>query len=86
MLANGTKDTVRQAGIGGIKINERYLLPNLKISLGGLTAQIPEIDIKTTPEPASEGEGVLGLRTLMLYPQIHLNFTDFTLTPALTKK
>ncbi|MBD5363907.1 MAG: hypothetical protein HDR79_03025 [Bacteroides sp.] len=86
VLTNGTKDNVRQAGIGGIKINERYLLPNLKISLGGHTAEIPEIDIKTTPEPASEGEGVLGLRTLMLYPQIHLNFTDFTLTPALTKK
>ncbi|MDE6230241.1 MAG: retropepsin-like domain-containing protein [Muribaculaceae bacterium] len=34
VLENGTKDTVRQGGIGGVRFNERYLLSNMKISLG----------------------------------------------------
>ena len=87
VLDNGIKDTVKQAGIGGVKINERYLLPNTKISLGGHVADIPEIDVRTTREfgSGSECEGVLGLRTLMLYSFVRFNFVDFVLTTGAPK-
>ena len=85
VLDNGIKDTVKQAGIAGIKINERYLLSNMKISLGGHTLDIPEIDVRTTQEfgSGSECEGVLGLRTLMLYSFVRFNFIDFILTTGI---
>lgn len=82
VLDNGIKDTVKQAGIGGVKTNERYLLSNMKLSLGGHTLEIPEIDVRTTQEFGfgSECEGVLGVRTLMLYSFVRFNFVDFVLT------
>ena len=82
VLDNGTKDTVKQAGIGGIKVNERYILPNIKISLGGHTSDLPEIDVRTTQEfgSGSDCEGVIGMRTLMLYSFVRFNFVDFVLT------
>ena len=87
VVDNGIKDTVKQAGIGGIKINERYILPNTKISLGGHVADIPEIDVRTTREfgSGSENEGVLGLRTLMLYSFVRFNFVDFVLTTGIPR-
>lgn len=83
VLDNGKKDTVRQAGIGGVKFNERYLLSNMKISLGGHTAEIPGIDVRTKKEEGAGSEsegGVLGLRSLMLYSFVRFNFVDFVLT------
>lgn len=50
VLDNGIKDTVRQAGIGGVKYNEHYLLSNMKFSLGGHTLEIPKIDVRTKKE------------------------------------
>ena len=83
VLENGTKDTVIQGGIGGVRFNERYLLSNMKISLGGHTMEIPEIDVRIKQEEGvgSESEGgVLGLRSLMLYSSVRFNFVDFVLT------
>ena len=83
VLDNGSKDTVRQAGIGGVKFNERYLLSNIKMSLGGNTVEIPNIDVRITKEEGAGSEsegGVLGLRGLMLYPYVRFNFVDFVLT------
>ena len=50
MLENGTKDTVRQAGIGGVRFNERYMLSNMTISSRGHTVEIPEIDVRIKKE------------------------------------
>ena len=83
VLDNGSKDTVRQAGIGGVKFNERYLLSNIKMSLGGNTVEIPNIDVRITKEEGAGSEsegGVLGLRGLMLYSYVRFNFVDFVLT------
>ena len=87
VLDNGIKDTVKQAGIAGIKTNERYLLSNMKLSLGGHTLEIPEIDVRTTQEVGfgSECEGVLGVRTLMLYSFVRFNFVDFVLTTGIPR-
>ncbi|MBD5319269.1 MAG: hypothetical protein HDS09_08465 [Bacteroides sp.] len=87
VLDNGIKDTVRQAGIGGVKFNERYLLSNMKFSLGGHTVEIPEIDVRTTNEEGvgSQYEGWLGLRSLMLYSYVRFNFVDFVLTTGIPR-
>ena len=88
VLDNGIKDTVRQAGIGGVKFNERYLLSNIRFSLGGHTVEIPEIDVRTKKEEGAGGEsegGVLGLRTLMLYSFVRFNFVDFVLTTGIPR-
>ena len=88
MLENGTKDTVRQAGIGGVRFNERYMLSNMTISSRGHTVEIPEIDVRTKKEEGAGGEsegGVLGLRTLMLYSFVRFNFVDFVLTTGIPR-
>ena len=88
MLSNGIKDTVRQAGIGGVKFNERYVLSDMKISLGGHTAEIPEIDVRIQQEEGAGSEaqgGVLGLRSLMLYSFVRFNFVDFVLTTGMPR-
>ena len=88
VLDNGIKDTVRQGGIGGVKFNERYLLSNMKISLGVHAAEIPEIDVRTGKEEGAGSEsegGVLGLRSLMLYSFVRFNFVDFVLTTGMPR-
>lgn len=83
VLENGTKDTVRQAGIGGVRFNERYMLSNMTISSRGHTVEIPEIDVRIKKEEGvgSESEGrVLGLRSLMLYSSVGFNFVDCVIT------
>ena len=88
VLSNGIKDTVRQAGIGGVKFNERYVLSDMKISLGGHTAEIPEIDVRIQQEEGAGSEaqgGVLGLRSLMLYSFVRFNFVDFVLTTGMPR-
>ena len=87
VLENGIKDTVRQAGIGGVKYNERYLLSNMNFSLGGHAVEIPEIDVRTTQEEGvgSQYEAWLGIRTLMLYSSVRFNFVDFVLTTGIPR-
>ncbi|MDE6229001.1 MAG: retroviral-like aspartic protease family protein, partial [Muribaculaceae bacterium] len=88
VLDNGTKTTVRQAGIGGVKFNERYLLSDMKLSVGGHAVEIPEIDVRTRKEEGAGSEsegGVLGLRSLMLYSSVRFNFVDFVLTTGLPR-
>ena len=82
VLDNGIKDTVKQAGIGGVRFNERYIIPNMKVSLGGHTTEIPKIDVRIDKEEGfdSEYDGVLGVRTLMLFSYVRFNFVDFVLT------
>ena len=88
VVDNGTKTTVRQAGIGGVKFNERYLLSDMKLSLEGNAVEIPEIDVRTRKEEGAGSEsegGVLGLRSLMLYSSVRFNFVDFVLTTGLPR-
>lgn len=82
VIDNGTKDTLRMAGIGGVDYSECYYVPNLTITLGSHTAEIPKMVVKT-----EEGVGAgaqyecnVGLRTLMLYPVVRFNLVDFVLT------
>ncbi|MBD5279144.1 MAG: hypothetical protein HDS35_01180 [Bacteroides sp.] len=88
VLDNGIKDTVRQGGIGGVRFNERYLLSNMKISLGGHAVEIPEISVRIKKEEGAGSEsegGVLGMRSLMLYSFVRFNFVDFVLTTGIPR-
>lgn len=87
VLDNGTKDTVRMAGIGGVDFIEGYKLPNIKLSLGNHTVEIPEIVVKTQQEAGAGGqyECNIGLKTLMLYTFVRFNLVDFVLTTGIAK-
>lgn len=83
---NGTKDTVRMAGIGGVDFVEGYKIPNLKLSLGNHTVDIPEIVVKTEQEAGAGGQYDcnIGLKSLMLYNFVRFNLVDFVITTGLS--
>ena len=87
VLDNGTHDTIRMAGIGGVDFIDGYKLPDLKISLGGNTVKIPEIVVKTGQEAGAGGqyECNIGLKTLMLYNSVRFNLVDFVLTTGIAR-
>lgn len=86
VLANAQPDTVRMAGIGGIRILECYRLPNVSVSIGGNKVEIPHITVNTDANPlASDYECNLGLKSLMQFGKIHFNMVDFTITTYPTK-
>lgn len=81
VLANAQVDTVRTAGIGGIKILECYRLPNVTARIGGSDAVIPQIIVNTDLNPlATDYECNLGLKSLMRFGKIRFNLVDFTIT------
>jgi len=87
VIENGTKDTIRMAGIGGVDYAECYKVPNMRLSLADKTVVIPEMVVK-----AENGVGTgiqyecnIGLKTLMLYTFVRFNLVDFVLTTGLSK-
>ncbi len=82
VLAAGAKDSVRRAGVGGAVVSECYRLPDVRISLGGNVASVPQMNVLTVPseEGGARYECNLGLRTLMLYSFVRFNLADFILT------
>lgn len=81
VLANAQPDTVRMAGIGGVRILECYRLPNVQVGIGGNEVVIPHITVNTELNPlASDYECNLGLKSLMQFGKIRFNMIDFTLT------
>lgn len=81
VLANAQPDTVRMAGIGGVRILECYRLPNVRLGIGGNEVVIPHITVNTELNPlASDYECNLGLKSLMQFGKIRFNMIDFTLT------
>ncbi len=81
VLANAQPDTVRMAGIGGVRILECYRLPNVRVGIGGNEVVIPHITVNTELNPlASDYECNLGLKSLLRFGKIHFNMIDFTLT------
>lgn len=81
ILANAHPDTIRIAGIGGVKILDGYILPDITASIGGNTAILPNIFVNKGLNPlASDYECNLGLKSLMLFGKIRFNLVDFTIT------
>lgn len=81
VLANARPDTVRTAGVGGVKILECYRLPDVSVCIGGNEEIIPQIIVNTDLNPlASEYECNLGLKSIMRFGKIRFNLIDFTIT------
>ena len=72
-------DSVRYAGIGGIRITECYKVPDLELELGGHSVVIPFINMPLQDSPHGY-ECNLGLKTLMLFSNVHFNLVDFVIT------
>ena len=72
-------DSVRYAGIGGIRITECYKVPDLELKLGGHSVVIPLINVPLQDSPHGY-ECNLGLKTLMLFSKVHFNLVDFVIT------
>ncbi|MDE6118508.1 MAG: retropepsin-like domain-containing protein [Muribaculaceae bacterium] len=86
VLANAQPDTVRMAGIGGVRILECYRLPEVLVGIGGNEVVIPHITVNTGLNPlATDYECNLGLKSLMQFGKIHFNMIDFTITTYPTK-
>lgn len=87
VIDHGTEDTVRMAGIGGVDFINCYKVPDLKISLGNRTVEIPEMVVKTGQEAGAGGlyECNVGLRTLMLYSFVRFNLVDFVMTTGISR-
>ena len=81
VLANAQTETIRMAGIGGVKISECYRLPNLSATIGDAHTVIPHITVNPDTSPlAPDYECNLGLKSLMLFGKIRFNMIDFTVT------
>lgn len=81
VLKNATTDTVRTAGIGGVKIQKCYRLPRVAARIADGTVTIPNMVINTEDNAlASDYECNLGLKSLMLFEKIRFNLVDFTIT------
>jgi len=81
VLENAQADTVRTAGIGGVKILECYRLPNVTARIGGNNVIIPQIIVNTDSNPlATDYECNIGLKSLMQFGKIRFNLVDFTIT------
>jgi len=74
----GRPDTIRSAGIGGVSIMPCYYVPDVPITIGGVTVIPSELVVKTRNDNAYDAN--IGLRTLMLFNRIHFNMVDFVLT------
>ncbi len=72
-------DSIRTAGIGGIQITESYKVPDLKLTLGGQSVVVPQINVLLQDSPHGY-DCNLGLKTLMLFSKVHFNLVDFVLT------
>lgn len=81
VLEHSRPDTLRMAGIGGVHISECYDLPDVRVSLGGSTAMVPEMTVNPGLNPlGSDYECNLGLKSLMQFGRIHFNMVDFTIS------
>lgn len=81
VMANSTPETVRTAGIGGVHISDAYRLPDVSVTFGGYTVNVPEITVNPGRNPlGSDYECNLGMKSLMQFGKIHFNLVDFTIS------
>lgn len=80
ILANSTPDTVRTAGIGGVRISECYRLADVPLTMGAGSVILPDINVYKgdNPIPSYEYECNIGLKSLMRFAKIRFNLVDFT--------
>ena len=68
----GVLDTLRSAGAGGIKIEQAYALPNVRIAFGGATHTWEKMMCSTEPDIIS-GAGNIGMDCLTTFSRVVIN-------------
>ena len=80
LLSYCASDTIREGGVGGTWSMLCYRMPDASLALGGKTATIPSIAVRTEE---NGGDSRIGLRTMMLFRRLRFNLTDMILTAEL---
>lgn len=72
-------DTIRMAGLGGVRVSQYYSTPDMKLTLGGTSVVVPQMSVIAEDKPLTY-EYNLGLKTLMLFRKVRFNMVDFVLS------
>lgn len=79
--ANAEPDTIRRAGIGGVLESLCYRLPDVPVSMGGHTLEVPGLAVSTSQSTAAMDLSCnIGIRTLMMFGRVRFNMVDFVMT------
>ncbi len=81
ITTHASRDSIRQAGIGGIIITECYTVPDMPVSMGNHIVTPAGLVVKLADNSIIGGYGcTIGVKTMMLYGKMHFNLVDFVLT------
>lgn len=72
----GTKDSTKRAGLGGICIVDGFKIPTLKLKIGSVNFELPDISVVTAPlgEYQNQEDGDLGMNFISTFKKITINF------------
>ncbi len=74
-------ETVRRGGFGGVVESLCYRVPEMPISMGGNTINVPDLIVYTEGVSAvMDFNCNIGLKTLMMFDKVRFNLVDFVLT------
>lgn len=82
VISHSSLDSIRDAGIGGVRIAPCYYVPDLEAMLGGSSVTVPRMAVRLDSEirPGADFECNLGLKSFMLFEKVRFNMVDFTIT------
>ncbi len=81
IVCEAQPDTIRRGGLGGVAESLCYRLPEIPVSMGGYTIDVPGIVVYTQEmQTAMDFNCNIGLKILMMFDKIRFNLVDFILT------
>lgn len=81
IISHAEADTLRRGGIGGVVEAPCYIIKGMPVSMGGNTVDVTGLAVNTQKMSTSMDLGCnIGLKTIMMFGKVRLNFVDFTLT------
>lgn len=78
IMADGTPDTERTGGAGGIRVTEGYNLSDFQLTIDDKAVFLPEVFVSEQHD--GECDGIIGIDALCLFKRLHFNMNDMTLT------
>lgn len=78
IIENGTPDTERTGGAGGVRITEGYNLKDFNLTLDNHSVILPEVYISEQYD--GESDGLIGIDALCLFKRLHFNMNDMILS------
>lgn len=78
IIEQGTPDTERTGGAGGVRITKGYNLNDFGLALDGHTVILPEVYVSEQYD--GESDGLIGIDALCLFKRLHFNMNDMILS------